>query len=200
LGSQGHEVFTHEDPSVDIAMFHFYGNPTVYDFDYVPSDIIPNEETIRNRHIAEGTPVCISGLFSPYVGDETDEPFLRYGKISLMPKGKIPVQENGKPKIMIDAYFCETLSFSGNSGSPVFFALDNLDSDLKLRYDQPDMYLAGVIRGHYPDLRKKAFEKGSDDTYYQLNAGIAVVTPSYRLREIIESESMLNLMNDFRRS
>lgn len=196
LGSQGFEVFIHQNPSVDIAMFHFYTDPTFYDFGYVPINIIPNEETIKNRHIAEGTPICISGLFSPYVGNESDEPFLRFGKVSLMPKGKIPIQEPGKPKMMIDAYLCETLSFSGTSGSPVFFALDNLDPNLKPRYDKPDMYLAGIVKGHYPDLRQMAFERRSDDIYYQLNAGIAVVTPSYQLREIAESEPVRMLIKD----
>jgi hypothetical protein len=56
LGSQGHEIFIHPDPRVDIAMFHLYLNLTIYDFDFVPIDIIPTEETMKNRHIAEGNP------------------------------------------------------------------------------------------------------------------------------------------------
>jgi hypothetical protein len=198
LGEKNHEIFVHPDSNVDLVMFHCYLNPRTYDFDFLPDDTIPTEEIIRSRHIAEGTPICISGMFSPYVGDDADEPFLRYGKVSLMPKGQIPVHRVGSQKVMINAYLCETLSFSGNSGSPVFFALDNLDGNLKFRYDSPDMYLAGVIRGHYPDLRGKAFEKASDEVTYQLNAGIAVVTPSYQLRQIVESERVTALLDDSR--
>jgi hypothetical protein len=53
------------------------------------------------------------------------------------------------------------------------------------RYDEPDVFLGGILKGHYPDTIKKGLIENEKGIYYQLNAGISIVTSSYLLKAIL---------------
>lgn len=185
------KLFTHNDTDVDIALFRCTPNPTIYDYSYLHEEIIPTNDHLSERHVAEGTLVGMVGLFNPYVGNQQDQPFFRYGRISLIPTEKVPIyEENEASEKLINAYFCEFLSFSGNSGSPTFFIFERVDDKGRIRSDEPDVFLGGIVKGHYPDIIKQGLMESKKGIYYQLNAGISIVTPSYILKEILYNEQL----------
>jgi hypothetical protein len=185
------KIFTHNDIDVDIALFRCIPNQSIYDYIFLHEELIPTNDHLSERHIAEGTLVVMAGLFNPYVGYQQDQPFFRYGRISLLPTEKVPIyQENKASEKLINAYFCEFLSFSGNSGSPTFFIFERVDNIGRVRYDEPDVFLGGIVKGHYPDIVKKGLVEDEKGIYYQLNAGISIVTPSFLLKEILYNEEL----------
>jgi hypothetical protein len=85
------------------------------------------------------------------------------------------------PKLL-DLYLLECQSYGDNSGSPVFFNL--LRQQWRNLGEQgPNIYLAGIIKGSF---HRKEFFTG--DTFLMQNVGIAAVTPSYKLHEILYSK------------
>ncbi len=58
-------------------------------------------------------------------------------------------QEAGKPPVLVQLYLLETMSFGGNSGSPVFF-MQGIDRQPgTLFVGGPEITLAGVMRGNF---------------------------------------------------
>jgi hypothetical protein len=89
----------------------------------------------------------------------------------------------------------ETFTFGGNSGSPLYFYKSPFRTDTfdvkKLLWEYK---LAGVIRGYYPNynpLKKiKTKQTQNDKTVSSENTGIALVTPSAKLIEILQTEEL----------
>lgn len=111
-------VFVHPDPSVDIAVIPFLPDQKVFDFKFLPDDMLTTKEDFQKLKIREGSEVFFTGLFTPYLGSEKNYPIVRFGQVALITDEKI--DWDGQKT---DLYLIEAGSYGGNSGSPVFFYL-----------------------------------------------------------------------------
>jgi hypothetical protein len=134
--------------------------------------------------------VFYSALFTNYYGKENNHPILRFGKVSLLTNEKIEINQINEPEKLAQLFLFEIQSYPGNSGAPVFFQIPRITKDKKLYFSNPEIHLVGVMKGHYNDIRMRKVVDIKDPFLQQLNNGIAMVTPSYFLREIIYSEKV----------
>ena len=173
-----HNIFTHSDKDVDIAVISISPDPSLVDFRFIPSEMFATKDKIKEVEITEGCDVFFSTFFNSYLGEGRNEPILRFGKLSLMPENKIAFQinQNSKTKLM-DLYLVECLSFGGNSGSPTFFNLG-----IGQIYS---IYFAGIVIGSFHNT-----EIFASNTFLKQNVGIAAVVPAFKLMEVLLSKEV----------
>lgn len=190
-GAGAVHVYEHPtEPSVDLAVIPALPDKSLYDFEFIPDEMLTTKESFSELHISEGTDVFFSGLFLPFIGQARNYPITRFGKVAMMPDEKIPWQDGeGKPLEMADLYLLETQAFAGSSGSPVFFYLGSNRSPGVLPPGSPIIKLAGVMMGAF----KYASPLMTADKANQ-DVGIAVVVPSYHLHEILFSDPVKSLL------
>ena len=106
----------------------------------------------------------------------------------------------GQPEQHAQLYLIETQSYGGNSGSPVFFSL-GADRSPKSGFilGSPVIKLAGVMRGRFNDTSPVLgfIQNPTASTPVTLpSIGIAAVTPSYFLHEILFSDELKKFRAD----
>lgn len=174
---------------MDIALCTLNPDPRVYEFKSISRQMICSKETIEKLEIAEGDDVFFSGLFESHIGQRKNQPIVRFGRVALMSDEKIEWKEKGRSSKQLDLYLLECQSFGGNSGSPVFFHLNPLRNLRQIDTLDPAIYLAGIIMGSFQNT----------EIYYDIllrqNMGIAAVTPSYKLLDIIDSKKVKEARN-----
>jgi hypothetical protein len=163
-------VFWHDDQTVDVAVIPVLPSLDRFDFLAIPPDMIKSKDDFKNTTIMAGSDVFFVGLFTPHYGDKRNTPIFRFGRVAMLTDDPIRWQEAGKPSVLVQLYLLETMSFGGNSGSPVFF-MQGVDR-------QPGT-LGGIIQT--PNAVLPVFSQ---------NIGIAAVTPAHLLREILYSERL----------
>ncbi len=188
-------VYTHTDPSVDIAVLPAWPLDTIFDFKVIPEDMLSTKATFAEFNIAEGSDVFFVGLFTTYYGEHKNNPIVRFGRVAMFPDDPIGwVDYQGQPKQHAQLYLVETQSYGGNSGSPVFFLL-GADRSPKAGYllGSSLIKFAGVMRGRFNDTNPSLglVENPTASTPITLpSIGIAAVTPSYFLHEILFSDDL----------
>jgi hypothetical protein len=187
-------VFTHSDQSVDIAVVPRF--PTVkFDTTFVPDEMLSTKATFDEFNIAEGTDAFFVGLFTTYYGEHKNNPIVRFGRVAMFPDDPITwIDYEGQPEQHARLYLIETGSYGGNSGSPVFFRL-GADRSPKQGYllGSYAITFAGVMRGRFNDVSPKivSIQNPTASALIALpNVGIAAVTPSYFLHDILFSEEL----------
>jgi len=189
------KIREHEDKDIDIVVFDCLPDQSIFDFKYIPSELIANREIVEKNEIAEGDDVFFAGLFTSHLGQKKNQPIIRFGKVALMSDDKIEWKEKDKPVKFLDLYLLECQSFGGNSGSPVFFQLNPMRKPGQLSLGGPIIFLAGLMTGSFISGN----EVQTTDTVAKMislqNIGIAAVTPAYKLHEILFSEEMIKLRN-----
>ncbi|CAN5829490.1 hypothetical protein BH23THE1_BH23THE1_33160 [soil metagenome] len=165
--------FTHDDPHVDIVIIPYYPQIDLNDFRFIKGEMVLDEGL---NGLQEGAEVFFTGLFIQYAGQIEIQPILRFGRLSMIPVEKIRIKVNEKV-MSANFYLIECTSFGGNSGSPVILKQNGAE------INQID--LAGLITGSF-----NQFEKLPYDTILKQNTGIAAVTPSYKLKEILLSSKV----------
>lgn len=181
----GVKIMAHADNDVDIALFSCLPDQKIYDFKFLPDNLISTNEVIEKNGIAEGDEVFFTGLFTSYIGQKRNQPIVRFGKVALMPDEKIEWKENNKPVRLIDLYLLECQSYGGNSGSPVFFQLNPLRKPGQLSLGGPVIFLAGLMTGSFLNGSEVQITEAKDNKLFSLqNIGIAAVTPAQKLHEI----------------
>src|SRR6266478_2035868 len=137
-------VYTHPDPTVDIAVIPAIPNETVYDFKTIPDDWLATKDL---PGIGEGADVFFVGLFTTYYGERHNIPLFRFGRIAMLPADRISWQDSpDAPPEAAELYLLETQTYGGNSGSPVFFKPDILQYG---NTPPSPEKLIGVIRGYF---------------------------------------------------
>jgi hypothetical protein len=178
-------VFTHDDPTVDIAVVPFFPHPfTNFDCLFIPVDFIPSEADFKTFDIHEGSDVFFTGMFLHNLGNKHNTPITRFGKVALMSDEKID-WITGKT----DLYLMEANSYPGNSGSPVFFMI-GVDRGGQIVVGGPTIKLAGIMSGCYNDLQPIQTVSVSTNQYVTPNLGISGVVPSYELKDILFSKDL----------
>jgi hypothetical protein len=185
-GTGAAQVFTHEDPNVDIAVIPIVFDTNVIDFKYIPENLITTKEMFENLKIAEGDEIFFVGLFTGYYGIEKNYPIMRFGRVALITDEKIPwLDKNSNKAKLLELYLVETQSFGGNSGSPVFFWLDPTRDTKLMSIGPHKLLLAGIMKGNYSEAKPiKLVETNVLPLAYE-NVGIAAVIPAYSLHEIL---------------
>lgn len=185
------KIFEHPDKDVDIALFNCLPDQSIYDFKFIPDDLIANKDVITKNEIAEGDEVFFAGLFTSHIGQKKNQPIIRFGKVALVSDEKIEWKEEGKPAKFMDLLLLECQSFGGNSGSPVFFQLNPLRKPGQISLGGPIVLLAGIMTGSFLHGNQIQITDTVANLVSLQNVGIAAVTPADKLHEILFSDEMI---------
>jgi hypothetical protein len=188
-------VYTHNDPTVDLAVVPVAPDEKNIDFKMIFDDLVTTKESFKELQIGEGSDVFFVGLFASFYGQHKNFPIARFGRVAMISDEKIPWKDGpNSPVQEADLYLLETQSYGGNSGSPVFFYLgpDRVPGKL---FMGAEIRLAGVMRGTFLNGSPIQFQQSPTASipYSTQNIGIAAVTPAYLLREILYSEPLMKL-------
>lgn len=178
-------VYTHTDPSVDIAVIPCLPDQKKFDFKFLPDDLVTTKEDYIKLKIREGSDVFFTGLFTPYPGSEKNYPIVRFGRVALVTDEKI--DWSGK---QMSLYLIEASSFGGNSGSPVFFYLGSDREPGSLVVGTPLLKLAGIMQGTFQDAQKIKVVETKKTPISLSSMGIAAVVPAYKLHELLFSDEL----------
>jgi hypothetical protein len=114
----GRRWFTHSsDRSVDAAVMP-WGPPGEADSLWIRHRMFTNPEKLLEKGIGVGDEVYATGLFSPVIGIDKNNPIVRSGHLAMSPPATVPLREWDTPTM--EAYLIEMRSLGGLSGSPVF--------------------------------------------------------------------------------
>ena len=192
LDLQDHVLLTHPDNDVDLIAILQYPPPEEYDYLIISENYFTNDKILSEKNIKEGSKVFYPGLFtgiySDFYQEQRNYPILRFGAISFLSTEKISFIER-KVRKSAYLYMIESLSIGGFSGSPVFFETPQINRT-KILY-APEIYLGGIIKGHYNDIAETP-----NGIIRQLNMGLAMVTPCYILKEILDSDKAKQHMKE----
>jgi Trypsin-like peptidase domain len=186
-------LFVHNDPTVDIAVIPAWPDETNFEFRAVPMEMIKTKEEFKRTTIAPGSDVFFAGLFVPHVGDKVNTPIFRFGRVAMLPEDRIRWQTDpSKAPEFVELYLLETMSFGGNSGSPVFFSQGADRQPGSIILGPPEITLAGVMSGSFNEPRPGSFIQTPNAVMpiFAQNVGIAAVSPAHLLREILYSERL----------
>lgn len=179
-------IFTHPDSTVDLVVIPSLPDQSIYDFKFLPNDIITTKEKFTELKIREGSNVFFTGLFVPFTGEHRNYPIVRFGRVALITEEKIMWDS-----IKTDLYLIESSAYGGNSGSPVFFYLEpeRKPGGIMLSAN-PILRLAGVIKGSFNDAKPIQLIETKGIPISVSNMGISAVVPAYKLNEILFSDEL----------
>jgi len=180
---KGIDVLTHRNRAVDIAVLPLAPNRDIFQFRFVPEDMIATKKRFAEANIKEGDEVLFTGLFTAFFGAGRNYPIVRFGRVAMLTKERIPWQGE-----MLELYLIECQSFGGNSGSPVFFHLGPIRESGKVTLGSSEFLLAGILKGYFTEPRAIRFAGNLAVPISLENAGIAAVIPAYQLHEILLSD------------
>ncbi len=180
------------ESNVDVAVFSWAPSHEIFDYRYIPLEMAATQEIIQNENIGVGDDVFLTGLFQNHYGLQRNIPIIRVGNIAAMPEEKVHTEKLGD----IDAYLIEARSIGGLSGSPVFVyigAMRKAGDTMQLGRAGLELYLLGLMHGHF-DFDKLELDNISHDslTNLQINMGIAIVVPVWKILEVINQETFAN--------
>jgi hypothetical protein len=124
-------------------------------------------------------------------------PIVRHGNLAMLPKEKLQTEMG-----FANIYLIEARSMGGLSGSPAFARPTVLLSGERRddKYIDPvfgtgGAKFLGVVQGHW-DIRPSEKNKPQiHHTSQGVNLGIAIVTPAYKLQEILDRPELVDLRN-----
>jgi hypothetical protein len=196
-------VYTHSDPSVDIAVVPVLPSETLFDFKAIPDDMLSTKATFNDYNIAEGSDLFFVGLFTTYYGEQQNVPIVRFGRVAMFPDEPVPwINYEGQPEQQAQLYLIEIQSYGGNSGFPVFCSLgasaQHAPAGAVLLNAPPLLRLAGIMRGRFNDLEPVRLVQSPTASIPVTtpNIGIAAVTPSYFLHDILFSDELKKIRAD----
>jgi hypothetical protein len=178
-------VYTHQDTSVDLAIIPAWPDVKLFDYKFLPDQMITTEKDFKDLDIHEGAEIFFTGLFAPYVGTKKNYPIVRFGRVSLISDEKIKFSD-GEARL----YLIECGSFGGNSGSPVFFYLGADRQAGSLFLGPPILKLAGVMSRTFLDTQPLQVVETAEIPVAPSSMGIAAVVPANLLHEILFGEEL----------
>jgi hypothetical protein len=191
-------------PTADVAASRVCFNLDEFGFKMLPSHLFATAEWLKQHDVGIGDRLIIPGMFSQFIGGLRDEPVVRFGRISLMPKERIKIpHQGGLPGMEIDAVLAEIAAWGGQSGSPVFvyFSVDRgLFAGNQLSMQIPNPRLLGLVHGHYNVIQRPVSgEPEHSDIRIPLNAGIAIIVPAVKIEELLMMEAVVEDRNQVKR-
>lgn len=182
-------------PSTDVAIAGM-GFAASWDVVHVMREHFADQEFSdkHNLHLGEGDEVFFSGLFVGHYGRGVPQPIIRFGNIALMPHEPVTVQISKHPHTLaaIEAYLVEARSWGGQSGSPAFvtFSPDReMGGGLSVG-GYPAFALLGLVQGIWTDPQGAKAPDPSGEGVIEVNMGISVVVPAYKILEVLMSDEL----------
>jgi hypothetical protein len=178
--------FHPHDNSVDVAVLE-QAIPASVDQLVLPLSFGATPEQMAANEVDLGDEVFISGLFIHHYGARRNIPIVRTGNLAALDEEPVSTQRGP-----IHAYLVEARSIGGLSGSPVFLNLGQtrvIGGGLQLGSGGPTFLLLGLIHGHYKADSQEALlveDAKEENIRASINAGIAIVVPFARIREVVE--------------
>ncbi|MCJ7588694.1 MAG: hypothetical protein MUQ00_12455 [Candidatus Aminicenantes bacterium] len=184
------DYWEHKDSGVDIVVFrtpHFEQAK----YQVVPLELIASKEAFRAESIQTTDRVVYPGLLVNFMGLSRNYPIVRSGSIALIPDEPVPMRylvgsktiETQQEAILIDG-----TAVAGESGSPVFLWPGPRLQGNAFTVGGTKPLVLGVLHGFY--LARQREIKNIQTTRlvqgFAENSHIAIVFPSWKLREIIE--------------
>lgn len=159
------------------------------------------------EYVGIGDEVETIGLFSRAPGTERNAPIVRFGHIARMNEELTPAEFAGKV-YELDAIRVEMQSWAGQSGSPAIVTypravpgLDGWQQALGLSGSRllHDFAVLGVVSGHWylPAVlyerinRAVSPEEAQEAGLVHVNSGIALVTPSQHILDLLNREDVM---------
>jgi hypothetical protein len=149
--------------------------------------------------VGVGDDIVMLGRFSGHSGRDFNRPLARFGNIAMMDDEPV---KDGRG-FLVSAYLVEMRSLPGFSGSPVFLCLGagsyrgvyGAEKQAKMMpFYSETIGLLGIDTGHKPITNAvldgatgKPVEPRED---VQQNSGVAIVTPYYKIREVLECDEL----------
>jgi hypothetical protein len=188
------DYWEHPDQGVDMAVFrtpHF----EVTKYTPLPLDLIPTKETFKSEDVKQTDRIIFPSLLVNFMGSERNYPVVRDGTIALIPEEKVPLScEAGNTIVQTEqeVIFIDAISVPGASGSPIFLWPGPRIKANAFAIGGTRPLLLGVMHGFYPAAPRELIKVEASEVreMYAENSGIAIAFPSWRLREILELESL----------
>jgi hypothetical protein len=140
-----------------------------------------------------GDDLFFPGLFAQSAGKQANLPIVRFGNIARMPTEELIVLRSPIwGDIPVRAYLAECHSWSGHSGSPVFW-----HHDMKIPESFWIRGLLGLVSAHF-DVKRRGRAR-TNEKVMQLNSGIAVITPANDIRELLMRPDVVDQREDEKR-
>ena len=180
-------VFTNDDPTVDIAVAGCSIDLGKYDIKFLKNEDILTDKDIQDLNVNDGTEVFFTGMFSYIAFRENPNslkqftPITRFGKISSMPSEKVD-WVFGKTEL----YLAEVTCYPGNSGSPVYVHI-GMERQNGIVLGGPTFKLAGVMSGYFGEPSYLNTASVSTNQFVSVNNGIAAIVPASKITEILNS-------------
>ena len=180
--------FVHPEPSVDLAVLPF---PIDIGAQGVVAVALNSEGSVKpgspTSDAGCGDMCHVIGLFSALAGKSRNIAVVHTGHIAAMADSKelIPADNDGQ-HIELEGYLVEISNLSGLSGAPVFVR-GGVDLDVPINKKEsivitalkPELKLLGVWAG--------SWDKPTSRINERVPVGIGIVTPAYRLIELLDS-------------
>lgn len=171
------------NPASDIAILS-HGFDETDDHVAIGPQFFLNEEIIDRLDLGVSDEVAVVGLFRHRAGRMRNIPIVRMGNVASFDHEDLINTQLGPAPI----YLIEARSIGGLSGSPVFVGVGVRRSIFgKPKEGDKNFYLMGLIHGHY-DVTEDAIDAfdAAGLSVEKVNTGIAMVTPFFRLTELID--------------
>ncbi len=178
------------DDSADAAVLSVSPNDLIDDL-LIPTDMAATRDYLRSNFIGEGSKIVLSGFFYQWQGDQKIEPIVREGILSMIPDEPMMTTANKRGNL----YLGEVHIFGGNSGSPVFVAINGWVPGPVLKTDE--YHLLGIVSGYYfedSDFKLQIATTVSGTQHS--NSGISMIVPADYLLDIIIKDPVLKSYRD----
>lgn len=182
------------DNGLDIVAFRTEA-PTDADFATFPIADIASRDDFKTEEIKATDRIIFPSLLLNFTGTTKNYPVIRDGTIALIPDTKIDMKfKSGGQLIQTsqEIILLNAASFPGASGSPVFLFPGMRIKNRAINTGGGKALLLGVMHGFYPAQEKEVNEHDVTKAKYSYseNSGIAVMFPSYRIRELLEGNKI----------
>ncbi|MCA1707034.1 MAG: serine protease [Actinobacteria bacterium] len=182
-----------QHPHTDVAVAGVHA-PDDFDLIAVSPASFATESFVQQHRVGEGDDVFFSGLFVGHYGKAAPQPLIRFGNIALMPREPVRVEISKYPKTEtdIEAYLVEARSWGGQSGSPAFVSFPaqrEVGGPITFG-DTPPFALLGLVQGGWKHPEGAKAPDPSGEGFVEVNMGISVVVPAYKIMEVLMSETL----------
>lgn len=184
------DYWEHPDNGVDIAVFrtrHF----KEASYQPLPLEMIATKEAFADEDVKVTDRVIFPALLVNFMGMARNYPVMRDGTIALIPDEPVAMQykvgtrtiQTAQEVILLDA-----ISIPGASGAPIFLWAGPRIKKQTFAVGGTKLYVLGIMHGFYPAIPRDLIEAETATTQfmYAENSGVAIMFPSWRLREILD--------------
>jgi len=192
ISGKNRSLYLHPDKSVDLAVIALVTSDAV-SYKTLPINFLfPSKESFNSSYVNVGTTLFYTGMFSPYLGYKRNYPIVRFGRVCMITDEKILFDSTSKEAS--ELILAETMTYGGNSGSPIYSYPDNdFKVPNKLFLGNDSIKLVGVVTGNFGETTSISYKPMSLVTpMYTSNVGITAIIPSYLLYEIIISKEAVS--------